>query len=101
MRAELRTVLSTIGEMKVEQLPELLGDLETIRATALLKMTSPPPAHTHDELLTADAAALRLCISTDTLYRNASNYPFTRKIGKGRNLRFSALGLDAYLAKRR
>jgi predicted DNA-binding transcriptional regulator AlpA len=101
MRDELKHMLSGIAGMTPEQLPELLGELEVVRATALLRMSAPVPARAHDELLTADEAADRLGISKNTLYRNSSSYPFTRRIGKGRNLRFSALGIDAYLAKRR
>ena len=99
MRTELQSVLDSVRELALEQLPQLLGELETVRATALLKMSAPAPAHTHDELLTVDQAAQRLGVSTDYLYRNAQQFPFTRHLG--RNLRFSALGLDAYLAKRR
>jgi hypothetical protein len=41
-----------------------------------------------DRLLRVDEAALRLGIARDTLYRNADEYPFTRR-PRPRSLRFS------------
>ena len=85
--------------MAVTELPVLLGELEVIRATALLKMTAPSPPELRDELLSVSEAAARLGVSTDYLYRHAASLPFTRRIG--RKLLFSSRGIDAYMAKRR
>ena len=40
MRSELQNALTAVRKMSLEQLPDLLGELETIRATALLRMTA-------------------------------------------------------------
>jgi len=46
----------------------------------------------------ADAAS-RLGISKDWLYRNATRLPFTVRVSEGL-LRFSAKGIDRYIASR-
>jgi predicted DNA-binding transcriptional regulator AlpA len=56
--------------------------------------------HDGDRLLDAEDAAKLLCISEDWLYRNAKKLPFTRKLGP-KMLRFSALGIQKYLATRK
>jgi excisionase family DNA binding protein len=48
--------------------------------------------------LAVNAAAERLGVSTDYLYRHQDEFPFTRRIG--RKLLFSSLGIDAYLKKK-
>jgi excisionase family DNA binding protein len=99
MRSELQTVLDSLPTIHREQLPELLGELEVIRAAAMLRLSTvgAGPA-THDELLGIEAAAERLGVSTDYLYRNSKTLPFTRRMG--RKLLFSSVGIDAYLKKK-
>lgn len=98
MRSELQSVLDSLPEMQRENLPELLGELEVIRATALLRMSAPADnSERHDELLMVEAAAERLGVSPDYLYRNSRRLPFTRRMG--RNLRFPSLGIDRYIAQ--
>src|SRR5690348_5152958 len=100
MRTELQTVLSAVREMPPEDLPRLLGDLEEIRATAMVRLTAPQSAPAqHDELLTIEQAAERLGMSTDYLYRHAKKLPFARR--NGRSLRFSSLGIDRYIRQQR
>jgi excisionase family DNA binding protein len=98
MRAELQSVLNSIAELDREQLPELLGELEVIRATCQIKLSASVSATPHDELLTVDAAAERLGVSADYLYRHQDKLPFTRRMG--RKLLFSSVGIDAYLRKK-
>ena len=98
MGAELQSVLNSIAEMHRDQLPELLGELEMIRATCQLKLSASAPAIPHDELLTVNAAAERLGVSTDYLYRHQDKFPFIRRIG--RKLLFSSMGIDAYLKRK-
>jgi len=100
MRAELQSVLDAVQRMNAEQMPELLGELELVRTTALLKLSVPtsPPVQ-HDELLSVDDAAARLHVSRDYLYRNSKRYPFTRR--EGRKVLFSSNGIDKYLAQSR
>jgi len=74
-------------------LPELLS-LQTMVLARALAVTFGPDAG--DSLLTVAQAAPRLGVSPDWLYRRADRLPFTRRLG--RQLRFSSLGLDEYLA---
>jgi excisionase family DNA binding protein len=100
MRAELQSLLDAVQKLSAEQMPELLGELEVVRTTALLKLSAPINAPVqHDELLSVDDAAARLHVSRDYLYRNSSRYPFTRR--EGRKLLFSSNGIDKYLAQSR
>lgn len=98
MRSELQTVLDSLQKMRPEQLPGLLGELEVIRATALLRISAPAVPDRHDELLTIESAVTRLGVSKDYLYRHADEFPFTRHMG--RKLVFSSLGIDEYIRKR-
>ena len=52
-----------------------------------------------DTLLTADEAAKRVGMSVHWLYHNAGKLPFT--VRQGRALRFSANGIEKYIAARR
>jgi|SRR5215472_3502220 len=97
MRSELQSVLDSIRGLSQDQLPELLGELEVIRATAMLRMSAPSPALEHDELLDVKAAAGRVGFAVDYLYRHADSLPFTRRIG--RSLRFSSREIDRYILK--
>lgn len=96
MRAELQHVLTAAKELPAEDLPRLLGELEEIRCTAIARLTAPATtAPQSDELLDVDEAARRLGTSKDYLYRHHARLPFTRRMG--RNLRFSALGIEKYI----
>lgn len=101
MRNELQSVLAAVRSMSLEQLPDFLGDLEVIRATAMLRLTMPAPPCTndHDELLPVEVAAGRMGVSTDYLYRHSARFPFTRR--EGRKLLFSSQGIDAYIRQKR
>jgi len=99
MRAELQSVLDSLRVLSPDELPELLGELEVIRVTAMLRLSAPPPVPQHDEMLDVKVAAKRLGMSTDWLYDNHSKLPFTRHTG--RVLRFSSLGIDEYIRKKR
>ena len=98
MRDELQSVLDSLGQMERDDLPQFLGELETIRATALLRLSAPVPVPRHDELIDVAAAAKRLGMSTDWLYGHHSKLPFTRQ--NGRKLLFSSLGIDEYIRKK-
>jgi hypothetical protein len=99
MRAELQSVLNSLQVLSPDELPELLGELEVIRATAMLRLSAPAPVPEHDEMLDVKVAAKRLGMSTDWLYDHHSKLPFTRP--NGRKLLFSSLGIDEYIRKRR
>ena len=98
MRPELETVLDSLAQMPTSELPALLGELEVIRATALLRMSVPAPPKATDELVDIKKAALRLGVSADYLYRHKDRLPFARRMG--RKLVFSSQGIDEYIKKR-
>lgn len=84
-----------------EQCPALLGQLEALKASLWLKMTTGAPAGSSsqdDQLLTAEEVADRLRVTKAFVYRNAHSYPFT--IHQGRYVRFSKAGLERYLTQR-
>ena len=61
-------------------------------ATAVLASVPDAP----DRLLRVGEAAQRIGIAQDTLYKNADDYPFTRR-PRSRCLRFSEQGIAEYL----
>ncbi len=95
MRNELQTVLMVARELPTGELPRLLGELEEIRCTAMARLTAPASAQPEDQLLDVEAAAQRLGVSKDYLYRHHAELPFTRRMGKA--LRFSSAGIQGYL----
>src|SRR6266576_2757258 len=98
MRVELQTVLDTLRNLPADKLPDLLGELEVIRATAIMRLSSPVPrVETPDELVAVEQAAERLGIGKDYLYRHAKKLPFTRRMR--RKLVFSSAGIDEYIRK--
>lgn len=97
MTPELQAVLNVAQNLRPDELPHLLGELETVRAVAWSRLTVPAPAsqQARDELLDIEAAAGRLRVSESYLYRNHRRFPFSRRVG--RSLRFSASGIDSYI----
>jgi excisionase family DNA binding protein len=98
MRPEVQSLLASLAGIATTDLPALLGELEVVRATALLKMAAPNPTELHDELLCIEEAAARLGVSRDYLYRHSAKFPFTRRLG--RKLLFSSLGIDKHIRQR-
>jgi predicted DNA-binding transcriptional regulator AlpA len=96
MRAELENAMTAARSVPAEELPRLLGELETVRAVAWSRLTLPAPAQQpRDELLDVDEAAARLGMSASYLYRNHRRFSFSRRVG--RSLRFSSEGIDSYI----
>lgn len=95
---DLPSELGRLSRWPIDRLPAVFGQLATLHATALLRLSTPTPAQTPDELLTVDAAAVRLGMSKEYLYRHAKQFPFTRR--EGRSLRFSALGIQAHIGQK-
>ncbi len=98
MRRSLESVLSEAKTIPLEELPQLCGDLELVRVTALARIAT-PAAQAPDELLSVPQAAARLNVSENYLYRNSRRLPFVKRIG--RKLLFSSAGLDLYLKRAR
>ena len=99
MTPELQAVLKVARSVTPEELPQLLGELEQVRAVAWSRLAPPAPAksQTRDELLDIEAAAARLGMSGSYLYRHHQTFPFTRKVGRA--LRFSSSGIDLYISE--
>ena len=77
------------------------GDSEEGLAAAgreIVTAAGEPP--TSEQLLTVEELAQRLSVTPDYVYRNASQWPFTRRLSP-KMLRFSEAGLRRWLAIRR
>ncbi len=60
------------------------------------RATQATPTELPDTLLDANAAATRLGVSQDWVYRHAPKLPFTVRVGH-RSVRFSSKGIDLYI----
>jgi len=102
MRPELQSVLDSVRSMAPEQLPELLGELETIRGHCLLKLSRPEEhngVRPQDKHLDVKKAAEKMGVSVAYLYRHHSKFSFVAR--EGRKLLFSSLGIDQHMARKR
>jgi predicted DNA-binding transcriptional regulator AlpA len=101
---DLDHVLAALDELPVDQLPEVIGALETAKARAWARLTAPPTAASapadSDATVDVDEAARLLGMSPSWLYRNAKRLPFARRVG-GRAIRCSTAGIRRYLATRK
>jgi predicted DNA-binding transcriptional regulator AlpA len=83
-----------------------VGALEAVLRARLAATMSSASAtgdgadHCHDEMLTAEQAARRTGLSRRSLYARAAELPFAVRVGQ-RAVRFSARGVDRWLAKRK
>ena len=94
-------VLKAARELPADDLPALIGQLETAKAVAWQRLTAklePAVEAGCDELLAVPEAARRLGVSEDYLYRHSREYPFTRR--QGRKLLFSAQGIDRQIRQK-
>jgi hypothetical protein len=98
MQDDLQRFLTTALQSDREELPRLLGELETARYTLLQRLAAPAPVQSPgpDELVDVETAAKRLNVTKDHLYR--TDYPFTIRIANKR--RFSVLGMDEWIRER-
>lgn len=99
MRAELQAALDIARTLPSDELPFFLGELETVRTTALARLASPAVEAREDKLLDVSQTAARMNVSENYLYRHSRRFPFTRR--QGRKLLFSSVGLDSFLKKSR
>jgi excisionase family DNA binding protein len=99
MTADFKAMLARAQTMPADELPQFLGELEQIRAIAWCRLTTPSTVTRQpDELLSIEAAAERLGVSKDYLYRH-NGLPFSRRMG--RKLLFSSAGIDAFIRQKR
>lgn len=97
-QAILDSVLELGRSLPSDQLPSFLGGLETARVTALARLNAPAPVtKALDELLSAKEAARRLGVGISHLYH--VDYAFTVRDPRTRRLRFSARGIEKYIAE--
>lgn len=109
--AALATNPEGLGDLDADQVPELLGELETLRARLELRLLTAvngvvaatadrePENHDGDRLLSAREVAERLGMDRRAVYRRADKWPFTRRLGPN-TVRFSERGLDRWLKTR-
>jgi excisionase family DNA binding protein len=97
MRRELQPALEQARTLPTDQLAAFLGELETVRITALARITTPAVEAKQDSLLDVTEAAKRMHCSQDYLYRHSHRLPFARRVG--RKLLFSSNALDSFLIK--
>ena len=96
--ADLSDRPERIAELTPEQARAMLTQLVTLQVPLLARALAAGAGRDPDELLTVDIAAQRLGLSEAWLYRHASKLPFTVHVG--RQVRFSARRLEAYIAAR-
>ena len=105
-------LLSAVQSLAPEQLPDLLGEIERIRAFAYARLPSlyngksaakPEPTPKLDRLLTVEEIAERLGMTKRWVYDNADSLPFIRRIGSGPRprIRASESALERYMATRK
>jgi excisionase family DNA binding protein len=85
-------------QVPADKIPSLLTQLsafQTALAARLLQNPNEAGTASADRLLKIGEAAQKLRTSKDWLYRNYSNLPFTRRIG--RSIRFSERALDHFI----
>jgi hypothetical protein len=100
LKSALARCRDAARDLPASELPDFIGELEAAKATAWARLSAPSPlAQEHDELLEVEAAAQRLGISKDYLYRHHAQYSFTRR--QGRKLLFSALGIEKHIRQNR
>jgi hypothetical protein len=96
LKSALARCRDAARDLRPEELPGFIGELETVKATAWARLSAPASASAErDELLEVEAAAQRLGVSKDYLYRHHAQYSFTRR--QGRKLLFSALGIEKHI----
>lgn len=79
-------------------LNSVIAELRTLNGGAADPHDGAAAAPGGERLLTAAQVAERLSMSVKSVYRSAGRWPFTRRVG--RLLRFSASGLEKWLARR-
>jgi hypothetical protein len=91
-------ILQTVRDAPRESLPALIGVLARAQAEANARLQAPAPQLRQiDELISTSEAARRLGISKTLLYHK--DFPFTVRDPQTRRLRFSARGIEKYIAE--
>lgn len=92
-----------LDELPREELPDLLANLERLRAKVWARLSAPPEDASSggkpDRLLDVGAVAEILDVAPRYVYDHADDWPFTRRISP-RKLRFSEQRLYRWLETR-
>ena len=107
---DLRLLLSAEAQsdwtatVPAEQIPAALGLLAALQLRLTARLLQEQADRTDrvdsgDTLLPVGAAAKKLGMTEDYLYRHAGQMPFTVRLGR-RQLRFSSQGIDRYIKQR-
>jgi predicted DNA-binding transcriptional regulator AlpA len=105
---QLAELLDGLERLPADQIPQLLGDLETVKALLWARLISRleegkvrrEEAVSDGNLLTAQQAAPLLGVKPKWLYRNAKKLPFAHRLSR-KTLRFSESGLQKWRAQKR
>jgi predicted DNA-binding transcriptional regulator AlpA len=99
-RKRRRLVETVARTTPIEGLPDLIAQVEALKARLYARLTSASPsaAAIRGRLLDVKEAAQKLGRSPDWLYRHGSELPFV--VRDGRLLRFSEQGIEEYIRRR-
>lgn len=111
LAAMLRGDVASIATMPAERVPTLLAEVlslqlklaavgDALHARSLTNGGSGARQGCSEPLLDVQAAAERLGMSADWLYRHARQLPFTRRVGR-RAVKFDPEGLARWVATQR
>jgi len=96
-----------LAQASPDALPEILGELERVKARLWIRMLRGTPSKEihkplppEDRLLTPVEAARIMNTSKTWLYRHSKKLPFTRKLSR-KSLRFSENGLRKWMEAKR
>lgn len=94
----IRRIEMAMTNATPDELPDLLGELERLKAAAWTRLSTPPRAETEgDRLLEAPEAAAMLAIEVTALYRK--HWPFRVEVSPGRT-RYSLQGIQRFIRVR-
>ena len=93
--------VTDVASLPRESLPGLLAGLAALQGAVAARLLETPARELSvaDEQLTADQAAQRTGMSARYLYKHARELPFARRTGRA--VRFSARGIDKWLASKK
>jgi predicted DNA-binding transcriptional regulator AlpA len=91
----MRKELERIADIAKDQIPSVLGELETLRAELMQRLLA--PVQEPDRLLTAEQVATRLACSVPFVYSHQEELGGVRL--SERALRFSATAVERFIER--
>jgi predicted DNA-binding transcriptional regulator AlpA len=100
VRPQIAALIDLVRTIPVGELPEFIGDVEQVKATAWTRLTMSAfrEPEQPDRLIDIDEASELLGMSKSYLYRHHEKFPFTKR--EGRKLLFSLAGIRAYIGRK-